>query len=54
MKKNDQLKGAVQVFSGHPTGWAPTSYKWSYGAPINGRKYMGFRVSLGLFHPTII
>ena len=21
-----------------PTRWAPTSYKWSYGAPINGRK----------------
>ena len=25
------------------TRWAPYDrYKWSYGAPINGRKYMGF------------
>ncbi len=23
------------------TRWAPTSYKWGYGAPINGRKKMG-------------
>ena len=24
------------------TRWAPTSYKWSYGAPRNGLKYMAF------------
>ena len=29
----------IYIFS--YTRWAPTSYKWSYGAPINGRKYMG-------------
>ena len=37
------------------TRWAPTSYKWSYNLnPINGRKSMGFTVSLGIFHPTYV
>ena len=47
--KNSQTKNHYR--------WAPTSYKWSYEARIDGRKYMGnwgyFTLLTGVITPLI-